>query len=54
MKHIDIKYHFLCECVQSANLCLNYINTKHNVANMFTKALDIKPFTYLRHFLGLK
>jgi hypothetical protein len=54
MKHIDIKYHFLHERVQSADLRLNYINTKHNVADMFTKALDTKQFTYLQHFLGLK
>jgi hypothetical protein len=54
IKHINIKYHFLCEHVQSADLRLNYINTKHNVTDMFTKALDVKQFTYLWHFLGLK
>jgi hypothetical protein len=52
VKHI--KYHFLREHVQSADLCLNYIKTKHNVADMFTKALDVKQFIYLRHFMGLK
>jgi hypothetical protein len=54
VKHINIKYYFLRERVQSADLRLNYINTKHNVADMFTKALDVKQFTYLQHFLGLK
>jgi hypothetical protein len=47
IKHIDIKYHFLRERIQSADLHLNYINTKHNVTDMFTKALDVKQFTYL-------
>jgi hypothetical protein len=54
VKHVDIKYHFLREQVQSGALQLQYVNTKDNVADLFTKALNIKQFTYLRSFLGLR
>ena len=53
VKHIDIKYHFLRDQIQSNNLQISYINTKDNIANMFTKDLDTKQFTKLRKFLGL-
>ena len=53
VKHVNIKYHFLHERVQSNELQLIYVNTRENVADMFTKALDVKQFTYLRGFLGL-
>jgi hypothetical protein len=54
VKHVDIKHHFLHEHVQSNKLQLTYIDTHENMADMFTKALDVKQFTYLRNFLGLQ
>lgn len=53
VKHVDIKYHFLRERVQSKELELRYINTNDNVADLFTKALDHKKFIRLRTLLGL-
>ena len=53
VKHINIKYHFLCECVYSGELKLSYVNTHHNLANIFTKALDTTKFEKLWGFLGL-
>jgi hypothetical protein len=53
VKHVDIKYHFLRERVQSNELEVRYINTDDNVADLFTKALDHKKFIRLRGFLGL-
>jgi hypothetical protein len=54
MKHIDIKFYFLCECVQSHELSLAYVNTKDNTADIFTKALESHQFACLQGFLGLK
>ena len=54
VKHIDIQYHFLRECVQRKELTLSYINTKDNIADIFTKALTPGPFTRLRTFGGLR
>ena len=53
VKHFDVRYHFLREHVQSGNISLSYINTKDNIADIFTKPLDITIFTRLRTFLGL-
>ncbi|RDB23169.1 Retrovirus-related Pol polyprotein from transposon TNT 1-94 [Hypsizygus marmoreus] len=53
VKHIDIKFHFMRERVQSGEIQLRYINTKDNVADIFTKPLEPKTFTRLRGLLGL-
>ena len=54
VKHVNIKHHFLREQVQSSALQLQYVNTKDNIADLFTKALDIKQFTHLHSFLDLR
>ncbi|GLB33225.1 putative protein with domain of unknown function (DUF4219) [Lyophyllum shimeji] len=53
VKHVDIKYHFLRERVQSGEITVKYINTKDNVADLFTKALPSPLFLRLRPLLGL-
>ena len=53
IKHLNIKHHFLCERVQSNEISLSYINTNDNIADIFTKALDIKKFNRFHQFLGL-
>lgn len=54
VKHIDIKYHFLYKCVQSNKISIQYVNTKYNVADLFTKALPASCFTKLRALLSLQ
>jgi len=53
VKHFDIRYHFLRERVQSNEISLSYINTRDNIADIFTKPLGTTVFTRLRTFLGL-
>lgn len=53
VKHIDIKYHFLCKHVASNEINLRYINTKDNIADIFTKALTQLSFTRLCMMMGL-
>ena len=53
VKHIDIKYHFLRERVQSNEISLAYINTNDNLADIFTKALEHRRFARLRNLLGI-
>lgn len=47
VKHVNIKYHFLRERAQSNELHICYVNTKYNVADLFTKALAAPLFTRL-------
>lgn len=54
VKHVDIKYHFLRERVQSNELVVLRVPSKENTADIFTKALSTPSFTYLRPRLGLQ
>ena len=52
-KHIPIKFHFLQEQVTEKNIKLEYIETKEQVADIFTKPLPSETFEYLREKLGV-
>jgi hypothetical protein len=52
-KHIPIKYHFLREQVAEKNIRVEYVGTKEQVANIFTKPLPREAFEYLRQRLGV-
>jgi hypothetical protein len=47
-KHIAFRYH-----QQRADIEIAYINTKGQLADIFTKPLDEKTFTKLRHELNI-
>ena len=47
VKHFDVRYHFLQERAQSNEISLSYVNTKDNIADIFTKPLDTTTFTRL-------
>jgi hypothetical protein len=51
-KHIPIKYHFLWEQVARKNIRVEYVGTKEQVADIFTKPLPWEAFEYLRQGLG--
>jgi hypothetical protein len=50
-KHIPIKYHFLREQVAEKNIKVEYVGTKEQVENIFTKPLPWEAFEYLRQRL---
>lgn len=52
-KHIAIKYHFVRELVQDKEIRLEYIHTKEQIADIFTKPLAKDAFLYLRGKLGV-
>ena len=52
-KHIDIRHHFICECIEAGQIKLKYVPTEDNVADIFTKALARDRFHYLRQQLGI-
>ncbi|KAK2995722.1 hypothetical protein RJ640_012446 [Escallonia rubra] len=52
-KHIEIKHHFIRDHVQKGDIVLDFVDTNHQLADIFTKPLDSKRFTALRRELGM-
>ena len=52
-KHISINYHFVIELVQDKEIKLEYIHTKEQIVDIFTKPLPKDAFLYLRGKLGV-
>eukprot|EP00253_Pinus_taeda_P002474 PITA_02474 len=52
-KHIPIKYHFLHEQVLEQKVKLEYVPSKEQVVDIFTKPLPRETFEYLRQKLGV-
>ena len=46
-KHIRIKYHYVRQQVKDKVIAMEYINTKHNIADIFTKLLAYPVFAGL-------
>ena len=47
-KHVDVKYHFVTDCIDEGAVQLKWIPTREQQADIFTKALDVQTFTGLR------
>jgi len=52
-KHIDIRHHFLRDNIEKGNICLEYVHTDNQLADIFTKPLLESNFIRLRRELGL-
>ena len=45
-KHIDIRYHFVCDVISEGNVLVKKISTEANLADMLTKPLPIAKFKF--------
>jgi hypothetical protein len=52
-KHIDVKYHYIRECVEENRVQLQSIGTVEQLADICTKALGRERFCELRSKLGV-
>lgn len=52
-KPIDIRHHFIRELVESKVLTLEHMRTDKQIANIFTKSLNVIQFESLRVAFGL-
>ncbi|GKC91193.1 hypothetical protein Tco_1151842 [Tanacetum coccineum] len=53
-KHIDIRFHFIKEHVENGVIELYFVNTKYQLAYIFTKALGRKRIKFLINKLGMR
>ena len=52
-KHIDMCYHFIHKVVEDGKVAVQYIPTRDNVSDIFTKLLTKAKFRELAELLGL-
>ena len=52
-KHIDVRYHYIRECVEEDRVRLESIGTTEQLADMLTKALGKERFCWLRSKIGV-
>jgi hypothetical protein len=52
-KHIDTKFHFIRECVEHGRICLDYVKTQEQLADILTKSLGRTRFCELRDQIGV-
>ena len=52
-KHIEIWYHFIRDLVEEKIMCLEFINTDNQKADIFTKPLDSPRFESLCKTIGV-
>ncbi|GKF54376.1 hypothetical protein Tco_0161286 [Tanacetum coccineum] len=54
LKHIDIRFHFIKEHVENGMIELYFVNTKYQLADIFTKALGRERIEFLINKLGMR
>ena len=52
-KHIDVKFHFLRDCVDGGQIVIEFIETGRQLADVFTKPLSRLRFTELKKMIGM-
>ena len=52
-KHIHIRHHFMRDNVELGLISMGHVRTEDQIADIFTKALDRRPFEHLRLLLGM-
>ena len=53
-KHIDLRYHFIRNCIDNGILSVDYIPGQDNPADIFTKALANTKHSHLLDLLGIQ
>ncbi|GKF38747.1 hypothetical protein Tco_0118808, partial [Tanacetum coccineum] len=53
-KHIDIRYHFIRECVENGHINVEHVSGELQRAYILTKALPRLKFVTMRQMLGVQ
>ena len=52
-KHIDVRYHFVCEIIALGDIVVSQVGTQDNPVDMMTKSLPIAKFVHCSNLVGL-
>jgi hypothetical protein len=52
-KHIEIRYHYICDMVQRGDIKLQYISMDEQVVDVMTKPISCVKFEHFRDKLGI-
>jgi len=52
-KHIEIRHHFLRGLVSKGDCCMKFVDSEHQLPNIFTKPLLRDGFFFIRNELGI-
>jgi hypothetical protein len=52
-KHIDVKFHFLRDCVDGGHLVIEFVDSGRQLADNLTKSLGRLRFSELRKMIGM-
>jgi len=53
-KHIDVKFHFIRECVEREQIVVKKIHTLEQKADALTKPMPAVKFSVMKHLLGVR
>lgn len=53
-KHIDLRFHFIRECVEKGRIIIKYVGTGGQREDILTKALSTARFEKMGDLLGVK
>jgi hypothetical protein len=53
-KHIDLRYHYVRDAIESGRISLSYVHTNDQVADALTKALPRVKLERFRGRMGLR
>ena len=53
-KHIDIRYHFIWECIEDGSVNLKLIRTNDMATDILTKALVVTKHKHFCQMLGME
>jgi hypothetical protein len=53
-KHIDLKYHFIRECVERGQIVVKKVGTEEQKADVLTKAMPAVKLSVMSHLIGVR